>query len=332
MRQLLLLIFLSSVIAIQTSARTRLAIASAGNGWLTSTNWLPAGLPVDGDTVIIPADFILSIKGNVYSAGNKPTLVIFIYGTLDFEPSGKLDLGNNSEIYIYTGGRISSNNTNSEQISIAGIMKFNGQQDGIITGPAFASINTNSTPNGFSSYFLLPLKLLSFSYQVWGNQIAFKWELLKDKEEGIVTIEKADEKGNWVAIHTDKFTGNINQKISGYYNTEFINGKVYFRLRINENNGVVSFSNILNINGSREKDRISLYPNPAKEFVCFNLANPDKPTIIQIWNQQGKIINQLRTQHKNLIKIPLHSFSNGLYTISIRNEIESTIEKLVVRN
>src|SRR5688572_6254628 len=65
-------------------------IGNAGTGWNISSNWSPAGVPVAGDSVYIPSGQVITVKGTIYAVG--ALIHVVVRGTLDFEPSGKLDL------------------------------------------------------------------------------------------------------------------------------------------------------------------------------------------------------------------------------------------------
>jgi hypothetical protein len=79
-------------------ARQKTVVSNSGNGWSVDNNWFPVGVPEDGDTVNIPAGLSIKIKGEVYPVS--PCLVIRVYGNIDFDPSGRLELSVNSELSL----------------------------------------------------------------------------------------------------------------------------------------------------------------------------------------------------------------------------------------
>ena len=66
-------------------------VGNTGTGWGNNANWSSAGVPVDGDEIIIPLGQTISVKGSFYTGTQN--LEINVDGTLDFDPSGKLNLG-----------------------------------------------------------------------------------------------------------------------------------------------------------------------------------------------------------------------------------------------
>ena len=133
---------------LSASATFKTVIGNAGTGWNVSSNWSPAGVPVSGDSVFIPTGQIITVKGAIYAVDALIHMVV--RGTLDFEPSGKLDLLGESTLQIVTGGMITSDNNNSEVIKIGGITKFQGAVDpSPLNGPVYASQATGTSPSGF---------------------------------------------------------------------------------------------------------------------------------------------------------------------------------------
>src|SRR5688572_4054918 len=79
-------------------AITKTVQSNLGTGWGTDTNWSPNGVPQSGDEVIIPAGQTMTVKGGFY--GTAANLRIYIHGKLDFDPSGRLNLGTSSTVQL----------------------------------------------------------------------------------------------------------------------------------------------------------------------------------------------------------------------------------------
>jgi hypothetical protein len=78
---------------------------------------------------------------------------------------------------------------------------------------------------------------------------------------------------------------------------------------------------------------ISLYPNPAKDFVTIDLRNiTEKISRIILCDMQGReiycenIVNLAET-----IKLPLTAVSNGVYFVRIHSDTRSITEKIIVK-
>jgi hypothetical protein len=178
------LLFVLLLQAIHVQATIKIVVANLGQGWSNAANFLPSGVPQSGDTVRVPLAITISVKGNIYSV--LPSLRIEVYGTLDFDPSGKLNLDYTSVVQLFATGRITTNGTSSEIITIGGAQKYNGQNDGTVLGPKYANGGTAlSVPGVDDGGFLpgvLPVKLLSFTLGTRGNEIRLSWMLIKDSD------------------------------------------------------------------------------------------------------------------------------------------------------
>lgn len=58
-------------------------------------------MPQSGDVVLVPVGKSITVKGSVYAA-TAASLTIYIYGTLDFDPSGKLNLSSMGVVQLFT--------------------------------------------------------------------------------------------------------------------------------------------------------------------------------------------------------------------------------------
>ena len=74
--------------------------------------------------------------------------------------------------------------------------------------------------------------------------------------------------------------------------------------------------------------QISVYPNPAKEFIAFDLTNISGTAIIEIYDIQGnKVIEQKLSENK---QITVSSLPKGMYMYKINNGGKLFTGKLAV--
>ena len=182
----------------------KFVIANIGQGWSNGSNFYPAGVPQNNDVVTIPLGLTISIKGGIYGAG-RPHLKILVYGTLDFDPSGKLDIGSLSVVQLYTLGKITTNGTSSELITMGGVVKYNGQNDGIVLGPKYASAATATSGTaidyGGFVFGVLPIKLHDFSLNNHQGEVSLNWSVSADSNGDLYTLQRMT--GNdWTDLKT----------------------------------------------------------------------------------------------------------------------------------
>lgn len=84
-------------------------------------------------------------------------------------------------------------------------------------------------------------------------------------------------------------------------------------------------------NESFEKNLFALYPNPAKNILFIDKSQSNFPTEIQIYDVNGKLVLQQKTEKINQNKIDISKLTQGLYFVTIKNDSnENSQYKLVV--
>lgn len=314
MKTFVIIIF-SLIYSLKAISATKTAVANTGNGWSVASNWSPSGVPQDGDTIIIPAGFTLTVKGNIYSSPN-PNIFINIYGNLDFDPSGKLELGVNSVINIPLNGSITSNGTSSELIKINGVTMFNGQVDGTINGPAHSTSSYGPSPNGFMPG-VLPVKLLSFSAIKNDRIIILKWTTLSETNSKRFDVERSNDGTDWSLISSVEAAGTSStEKTYSAIDSYPGIGKHFYRLKTIDRNENYEYSKILLVSNEPGIATIKVYPNPASAnvTVALNGVNPQDHSVLLLTSIDGKTQKQFPvTGSSSSITIDLVNLPKGLY-------------------
>ena len=306
-----------------SNATNKIVVANSGQGWSNGNNFSPAGLPQNGDSVTIPAGVTLTVKGNIY--GSMSLLKIYIYGTMDFDPSGKLDLTVSSLVQIYSGGKITTNGSSSEIISMGGVVKYNGQNDGTVTGPKYASA-TSGISNGIAddagfNFGVLPLSVLSFALQNSNNEVVLNWKLNLQAgiHEYVVQRKKGDD---WEDVQHLKLNNSSAPTASCAFVDKLpANGENFYRLKLICNDGRIEYSKILVTNIKYEAGLVSLYPNPAKNratIIFKKRLEKGKLTIVNIAGRQ--ILEKELSYDLNKTEIDLTGLPKGLYYVIVSDK------------
>lgn len=257
-------------------ATTKTVLGSSGQGWSDPSNFSPSGIPQNNDVVIIPVGITISVKGSIYNT--QPFLKIYIYGTLDFDPSGQLDLSASSLIQIFAGGRITTNGSSSEQITMGGVVKYNGHNDGTVTGPAYASAGTSSsrtsvTDGGFV-YGVLPIRLRSF--RLSGNQttVRLDWSLFQEGEGERYTVERCIQ-GSWQELFQVRPPGFTSaEQAFSYTDLSPAQGIDLYRLKLESPGGQTLYSPVLKAVLGSQESGLLVYPNPVRQTAVLTWKQP----------------------------------------------------------
>jgi PKD repeat protein len=76
---------------------------------------------------------------------------------------------------------------------------------------------------------------------------------------------------------------------------------------------------------------VKIYPNPANNYLALDFGNNNaKGSVIELISLHGEVMlqNNIRTERK-LIHIPLHQLKNGVYLLSIKNNTDRKVHKIV---
>ncbi len=117
-------------------------------------------------------------------------------------------------------------------------------------------------------------------------------------------------------------------------NTEY-ETRAYAKL----SDGVKVYSNILKFVSSNvglqnadNNTQILIYPNPAKEYTTLLVDGLMEKSQIHIIDMQGRILStQTLTNNDKLIKINTSNLATGVYYITVQNQKQRFVEKLIIK-
>jgi hypothetical protein len=86
------------------------------------------------------------------------------------------------------------------------------------------------------------------------------------------------------------------------------------------------------IGQGRIMDDISIYPNPADDFININLNSPATSEVIKILDLTGRVIETRQVQkNENRIRMDIATCSSGVYLISFTSDEGTKVRKFVKR-
>ncbi|MBI1780875.1 MAG: T9SS type A sorting domain-containing protein [Sphingobacteriales bacterium] len=296
--------------------------------WNSTSSWNQGRLPQTGDTVIVPTGQAVILSNAVYS--NKPKLYIKVSGTISFQPSGKLDLGNNSVVEVTTGGSIITSGTGSERIYIGGVLKYKGQADGTITGFALANSSSGSSGSGAGSGFItqiLDIILKDFNAVRKNNSVNITWSTLSETETDYFEIQSSTDRNDWSTIN--KINAG-NYSTGNYYSindSRVLSTNTYYRLKMVNKTGSITYSEISLIRYNGIISKMSVYPNPATDYIYITLNQNANNGTIRLSSFEGKtVINKNISNSSGIVKLETQNLPKGIYVVEVKdanNNIET---------
>lgn len=180
----------------------------------------------------------------------------------------------------------------------------------------------STNPAGYCQ-LLLPVGLIYFRAVSFQQSVQLNWEtddpgLLKE-----FMLERRNAAGEWTSLSTITVI-DIRNKYS-YADLHPSKGYNYYRLRLIEKNGSISYSPIRQIWFASVDKGIEIYPNPASGEINLQ-GNFDPAYPVQITDIAGRIILETRIS-SSPSRISLPSLPAGLYLVRYRN----FSKKLIIR-
>lgn len=293
--------------------------------WDQAATWNGGTVPGNNDIVCIPVGWTVKVKGGTYSAeavgqcqvnpSASPRLYIFLCGTIDFDPSGKLYLGCGSFVQVYPGGTIVASNGSSDLIQIGPTVVWGGPGSGTqpnINGPYYLS-GVGQGPG------VLAVSLIDFTTELakpFG--IHLKWTTASEMNNKEFIIERSKDNVKWYEIGSIPSTGNHNSLVS--YSFTDINPAIgfnFYRLKQTEQDGRYTYSKIIQRKYQSES-KTTVFPNPVKnEAVLYMSADFKKGQAIQIYNINGGLVQTIAAPSGNSVILPLSKLAPGIYMVKV---------------
>lgn len=216
------------------------------------------------------------------------------------------------------------------------LVGWNGSKWIDLSGMATATGNTkNSTMFGYmqagisavaigTSYWILPLKLISFTAQEKECAAALNWTTTNEENMSHFEIEQSDDGGNsYKKIGRVNASGNSNETTYTFTANQS-QKEGYYRLKMiaKDGNFTYSFIQHLKIDCKSAQPFISIYPNPVTgQYVNINFTAENKSVAkIIVFNANGQ---QVKTQDltvnsgSNYVQFYLGLMPKGIYFIQI---------------
>lgn len=175
----------------------------------------------------------------------------------------------------------------------------------------------------FDTYYLLPVKLLSFSAQVQGEAVALNWSASDEDELSHYTVQRSEDGKQWLNI------GNLRPRPKGGVNhyelqdlTPF-GAIAYYRLMEVSTAGGIRFSSIVKVRLSQEAPAVFTHNTIVSSTLRLHIAAAESDQyMVELYAMSGAL-QQRQTGRTNggagTFLIEMSSATPGLYVLVIRN-------------
>lgn len=197
---------------------------------------------------------------------------------------------------------------------------------------------TKATVDNYLFSGLLDIQLQDFKAELSPeNRVDLAWTTTLENNIQSFTVERSADNINYDDIDTvaAKNTGNITLTY-GTQDDSPPNGDIYYRLRITDNDGRISYSAPVNITletglGEPGGGTPKVYPNPSSAML-FVKRGGEEIKMITIYDPAGKMVVHREGTFGEVTEIPVWMMANGVYVVAIRTAKTVYHDKVMIRN
>lgn len=147
---------------------------------------------------------------------------------------------------------------------------------------------------------LLPIIISNFSVTPDGANAILNWRVENDLDTKNFIVERSADKINFIQLATFTGSNTATAKSYTYNDTKLANGDNYYRLKMIDKNGSVTFSKIISLlNKNNLNSVFNIYPNPLKKGADAKievLSNKEQIATFALINMQGNVVSVKQKQ------------------------------------
>lgn len=183
---------------------------------------------------------------------------------------------------------------------------------------------------------VLPMEPMDFSAMKDGAGVFLEWEIQEEGENEKYTVERAgkmDGTVEWTLIdqilaRSENGNANPAQKYSAWDRAP-LSGDNFYRLRILDANGDVSYSNIAQVHMDGLL-QVSIFPNPASKRFTLHVPELQSPFHLRIVDANGRtVLEKDLAGVENVIETD--RLPQGIYFVELRAAVGTFSQKLHLR-
>jgi predicted small secreted protein len=201
-----------------------------------------------------------------------------------------------------------SNSGSINTLASAGGIVYVGGGDLRINNQPFGSLVALADPT------ILPLQLTGFTATKLANTGTLSWQVAQEENIATYTVERSADGRSFTALGSVASLGNTtSSRTYRYTDVQPVKGANYYRLKITEKDGRVSYSDIRLLNFG-DKISIAVYPNPAKSNAT--LTGVEVGMSIRLLNMTGQVVVSQKAAG-NTVNLPLSLLPAGRYQVQV---------------
>jgi len=169
----------------------------------------------------------------------------------------------------------------------------------------------------------LPIYLKSFTGYYKEGVTVLNWSVVNEFSSTNYIVERSANGKNFTSLNTIAASNSLTGAYKYNDASSITSGKLYYRLKISDKNGGISYSNVVLINLSSNTS-FSVYPNPVQAKLNLQVQNSKiEKVTIQVIDLLGKVLQQQSSQLNagiNSLSLDVASLAKGSYIVVVKGE------------
>ena len=163
----------------------------------------------------------------------------------------------------------------------------------------------------------LPLNFISFTATRAAEKILLQWKTANEINTAHFEIERSTDGVQFIKTGTS-VAANINGTHDyQQYDLQPVKGVNYYRIKQVDKDGRFAYSAVLRITYGSGVKQLTVYPNPATQYVLADFAGKQKTVLVKLYDAAGRLVFTETTANIQPLKINTQKLAPGKYLVTI---------------
>ncbi len=176
----------------------------------------------------------------------------------------------------------------------------------------------------------LPLLFVSFNASLNNNTVQLQWQTAQENNTGNFNVQRSVTGTNFTDIAEIKATGSFAVSQYRYADESFaktgVPPSVFYRIKETDKDGKEFYSKTEVVHGNTSA--VSLYPNPAINYINLNIKDAAVADAISIYDAKGHLVKQYFNYSVNQ-PVNVSGLSKGTYFVQVKIKDKTTTTTVV---
>ena len=202
-------------------------------------------------------------------------------------------------------------------------------------GSATLNPNCSNSPAGGGCLTALPVRLVSFQAQSFGEGVRLTWISSLEQNFSYYQVERSTDALHFEAIsaHIAGMTEQADLYSYQWTDSYAQRGTFYYRLKQVDLDNTYTYSKIAGVTLTSDNSIVTAYPNPVSDELTVSLNSPETGTyVMELYSATGKLHGTLTGEKNDLViirTIATQALPTGFYFINIHLGNQHFIQKII---